>query len=109
MTKLYIVIASRGEWSDRTEWPVWAFKTEAAAQAYIAEKSPKIRAAENEYAAVKHRIFAQDGGPSWSDESEAELKALRPRLDAEVDVPGVSIDSYESVALHYACVELKED
>ena len=35
VASLWCVVASQGEWSDRSEWPVAVFSTEAEAQAYV--------------------------------------------------------------------------
>lgn len=34
-TKIYVVMATQGEWSDRTEWPICGFVNEDSAKAKI--------------------------------------------------------------------------
>lgn len=45
MTTIYIVWASQGEYSDRREWAVAGYTTEALAQAYCTEISAAAREA----------------------------------------------------------------
>lgn len=43
MERIWIVMGSTGEYSDRTEWPVVAFTTESAAKARIAALDVKMQ------------------------------------------------------------------
>lgn len=97
MANIYIVIASTGEWSDRTEWPVRAFTTESAAQAYILDREPKIREASDRYREA-------DLHPDYS-----VVEALRAKLEADLDVPGLALSPYDYAVLSYRQVELIED
>lgn len=46
---LYVVIAQTGEEPDRSEWPVYCFKEEKAAQNYIIKTEPAARAIAAKY------------------------------------------------------------
>jgi len=41
MTTIYVVMRTTGEYSDRTEWPVMAYRDEKAAQAHV-EKATEV-------------------------------------------------------------------
>jgi hypothetical protein len=43
MTKVYIVMASQGEYSDRVEWPIAGYWDAARAEARVSEESTKQR------------------------------------------------------------------
>jgi hypothetical protein len=42
-SKVWVVMGTSGEWSDRVEWPLFAFSTEREAQLY-ADRAPRIYA-----------------------------------------------------------------
>ena len=97
MTNIYIVSGSIGEWSDRHEWPVRAFTTESAAKAFIADREPKIREATDRYREADLNL------------DYAIVEALQEKLEADLDVPGLSLSPYDYAILFYRQVELIED
>lgn len=86
MNRIYVVIGSTGEYSDRSEWWVAAYHSEAAA----AERVAKCTA------------FARENSMLWG-ECSAEYDA---RLDIESPYDaGMSVD-YTGVRYEFAAVDL---
>lgn len=84
MERIWIVMGSTGEYSDRTEWPVIAFTTEEAAKAHIAALDVKM----------------QDIPQDWREErwlNDDNIKAHMAPLDPAfaMDYTGTSYFFYE--------------
>lgn len=77
---LYVVMGTTGEYSDRSEWPVRAFATEAGADAFVSELDEWLRV---------HRVHMDQRGelPNYHDRG-----LLAPELDPkfECDYTGTS-------------------
>jgi hypothetical protein len=74
--QIYVVMGSTGEFSDRTEWPLRAYRSEAAAQAEVER--------------MHHEINVRIGGRSrhdlrWEERDgiEKEMKQLDPQFEMD--------------------------
>jgi hypothetical protein len=88
--KIWIVFGTTGEYSDRGEWPVDAYRTEEGAQARVKQLTEALQ---------ESGIERMD---RWTDPWEKALDAFRAAHD-----PQFSID-YTGTSWHIVACELRE-
>lgn len=93
MRRLYLVSASRGEYSDRTEWEVCAFENEAEGQAFAVRCEQALRDGAERYSNAD-----PDGNMSHE-----ENRALVAKLDAKLPDPFPSVADYGARDASYYC------
>lgn len=99
MDKVWIVMGSTGEYSDRTEWPVIAFTSEAAAKGRIADLDTRMQQMPQEWREDR-----------WDHEDE--IKAHMSQLDPgfQTRYTGTSYFFYEvDVAQTTASVPTRDE
>ena len=91
MEKVWIVMGSTGEYSDRREWPVVAFMSEAAAKDRIAALDVRMQEMPQQWREVR-----------W--DHEGDMKAHMAALDPDfvMDYTGTSYFFYEVEVVHAA-------
>jgi hypothetical protein len=98
MPEIYLVMGSCGEYSDRQEWPVRAYRTEAAAQAEVTRLDEHSRIFELRKKEMEDRC-------EWWDAEEEATKAHR-ELVAD---PGFRGDYYDRTHYFLWSTTLVED
>lgn len=85
--KIYIVMGTTGEYSDRSEWPVVAYQDEAMAQAHVL-------AATAEASRIQAALAATDSASRYTEEGRAQyleiMKSSPYDPDLYIDYTGTS-------------------
>ena len=102
MTDIFVVTASKGEWSDRREWPVRAFTDEVAAQNYTTTTQAAARQAAQDFQIWDNQVYYATNA------TEKERLAKIAEIQKTLDFPGYTVDDCDgdNVSLTYKKIEL---